>query len=33
MSGTTEGVNAVVPGDVMVGSVEHLGTIQVSVSR
>ena len=33
MTGTPEGVNAVVPGDVMVGSVERLGTIQVSVSR
>jgi fumarylpyruvate hydrolase len=33
MTGTPEGVNAVVPGDVMVGSVEGLGQIQVSVTR
>jgi fumarylpyruvate hydrolase len=33
MTGTPEGVNAVVPGDVIVGSIERLGAIQVGVGR
>ncbi len=32
MTGTPEGVNAVVPGDVMDGSIDKLGTIRVSVT-
>jgi fumarylpyruvate hydrolase len=33
MTGTPEGVNAVVPGDVMVGSIDGLGEIRVAVTR
>jgi len=33
MTGTPEGVNAVVPGDRMLGSIAGLGEIQVSVTR
>jgi fumarylpyruvate hydrolase len=32
MTGTPEGVNAVVPGDVMIGSIDGLGTIEVRVA-
>ncbi len=32
MTGTPEGVNAVVPGDVMLGAIEGLGAIEVSVT-
>lgn len=33
MTGTPEGVNAVVPGDEMVGTIEGLGEIRVAVTR
>jgi len=33
MTGTPEGVNAVVPGDVMAGSIDRLGEIRIEVTR
>ena len=32
MTGTPEGVNAVLPGDVMIGAVDGLGAIEVRVA-